>query len=188
MKPTLTACLLPVCLLVASSLPAGILGGVAPVPFGKTKDGREVKLLTLKNKAGMVVKITNYGGIVTEIHVPDRDGKIADVALGYGKLEDYIADSPYFGALIGRSGRPNPRSSSTAGTSSMGSSPGKPVNPTNIATGSASKPSTTRTRPITPSSRPRFSNRARPWNRPPNTGFWRNNQSRCHVHCTPTSI
>ena len=50
----------------------------------------------------MVVKITNYGGIVTAIHVPDRDGKIGDVTLGYNKVEDYIAGSPYFGCITGR--------------------------------------------------------------------------------------
>jgi aldose 1-epimerase len=71
-------------------------------PFGKTKDGTEVQLYTLTNANGMVVKITNYGGIVTEIHVPDREGKMADVALGYGGLEDYLAGSPYFGCITGR--------------------------------------------------------------------------------------
>ena len=71
-------------------------------PFGKTKDGTEVKLYTLKNATGMTVSITNYGGIVTSIIVPDKDGKPGDVACGYDKVEDYIAGSPYFGCITGR--------------------------------------------------------------------------------------
>jgi aldose 1-epimerase len=71
-------------------------------PFGKTTDGTEVELFTLTNDSGMSVSITNYGGIVTSIIVPDRDGKPGDVACGYDKVEDYIAGSPYFGAITGR--------------------------------------------------------------------------------------
>jgi aldose 1-epimerase len=52
----------------------------------------------------MVVKITDFGGIITEIHVPDRDGMLADVALGFDTLAPYLSESPYFGALIGRYG------------------------------------------------------------------------------------
>ena len=50
----------------------------------------------------MTVKIITYGGIVTEIDTPDRKGKIANVALGFDNLADYVAKSPYFGAIIGR--------------------------------------------------------------------------------------
>lgn len=70
--------------------------------FGKTKDGVEVFLYTLKNKAGMEVEITNYGGTVVAIRVPDRNGKFADVALGFDTLEEYEKPGLYFGALIGR--------------------------------------------------------------------------------------
>jgi aldose 1-epimerase len=73
-------------------------------PFGTTKDGKQVELFTLKNKNGMEAKITNYGGIVVSLLVPDRNGKLGDVVLGYDKLDQYIADNPYFGALIGRVG------------------------------------------------------------------------------------
>jgi aldose 1-epimerase len=72
--------------------------------FGTLPDGRQVKRYTLKNGKGMVVKIIDFGGIVTEIHVPDRDGVFADVALGFETIGPYIKDSPYFGALIGRYG------------------------------------------------------------------------------------
>lgn len=69
-------------------------------------DFDDVKLFTLKNSKGMIVKITNYGAIITSIVVPDRKGKFADVALGFNRLEDYMnsVDRPYFGAIVGRYG------------------------------------------------------------------------------------
>ncbi|MFB3852922.1 MAG: aldose epimerase family protein [Vicinamibacterales bacterium] len=72
--------------------------------FGKTKEGVPVDLYTLTNSKGMVVRITNYGGIVTELHVPDRGGRLGDVVLGFDNLEQYLAGHPYFGAIIGRVG------------------------------------------------------------------------------------
>jgi len=77
---------------------------ISSKPFGQTSDGETATLYTLTNAKGMKVEITNYGGIVTSIIVPDREGKLADVALGYDNLADYIKASPYFGALIGRYG------------------------------------------------------------------------------------
>lgn len=69
-------------------------------------DFDSIKLYTLTNPSGMQVKITNYGAIVTAILVPDRNGKLADVTLGYDRVEDYInaVDKPYFGAIVGRYG------------------------------------------------------------------------------------
>jgi aldose 1-epimerase len=72
--------------------------------FGKTKDGQQVVLYTLKNKNGMIAKIMNYGGIVTELHVPDRNGKIGNVVLGFDNFKQYEEGHPYFGAIIGRYG------------------------------------------------------------------------------------
>jgi len=72
--------------------------------FGKTPDGKDVDLYTLTNANGLKTQITNYGGIVTTLYVPDRDGKLDDIVLGYETLDEYIADSPYFGALVGRCG------------------------------------------------------------------------------------
>ncbi len=72
--------------------------------FGKTPDGREVFLYTLQNAAGMEVTITNYGGIIVTMRVPDRNGKFDDVVLGYDSLAHYLKSTPYFGALIGRYG------------------------------------------------------------------------------------
>ncbi|MBN2685928.1 MAG: galactose mutarotase [Pontiellaceae bacterium] len=65
-----------------------------------------IKQYTLTNENGMVVKLTNYGATITSIVVPDRDGKMADVALGYDTVEGYInaIDRPYFGAVVGRYG------------------------------------------------------------------------------------
>ncbi|MEL6895873.1 MAG: aldose epimerase family protein, partial [Planctomycetota bacterium] len=70
------------------------------------QDFDAIKLYTLKNDSGMTVKITNYGAIITSIVVPDRDGNLGDVALGYDNVESYInaVDKPYFGAIVGRYG------------------------------------------------------------------------------------
>lgn len=70
--------------------------------FGKTDDGIPVELYTLTNKHGMVVKIMTYGAIVTEIDVPDRKGKLADVVLGFDNLKQYLKGHPFFGAIAGR--------------------------------------------------------------------------------------
>src|SRR3954469_16594994 len=75
---------------------------VTKAPYGVLKDGTAIDQYTLANQRGMTVKIITYGGIVTEIDTPDRDGKIANVALGFDNLADYVAKSPYFGAIIGR--------------------------------------------------------------------------------------
>ncbi|WP_347332269.1 aldose epimerase family protein [Marinimicrobium locisalis] len=72
--------------------------------FGHLPDGREVTQFSLTNDSGMEVRLLNYGGIITHAFVPDRDGKLADVVLGFDTLEPYLTDSPYFGALIGRFG------------------------------------------------------------------------------------
>ncbi len=65
-------------------------------------DGRPVKLFILTNDTGAQVSITEYGGIVVSLNVPDRNGSLGDVVLGYDNLESYVADTPYFGAITGR--------------------------------------------------------------------------------------
>lgn len=72
--------------------------------FGETKEGKKVDLYTLTNRNNMIVKITNYGGIVTSIIVPGKKGEPADVVLGFSTLAEYQATHPYFGAIIGRYG------------------------------------------------------------------------------------
>lgn len=73
-------------------------------PFGVAPDGTPVSLYTLRNANGVEARICNYGGLVISLKVPDRNGNFGDVVLGYDNLADYIKDSPYFGALIGRYG------------------------------------------------------------------------------------
>lgn len=82
----------------------GRFSGVSTRHFGTTKSNESAQLFTLTNAHGVSAEITNYGGIITRLLVPDRDGRLGDVALGYNTLDQYLANSPYFGALIGRFG------------------------------------------------------------------------------------
>jgi aldose 1-epimerase len=80
-------------------------GGKATVTrtdYGKLSDGTAVDLYTLTNAHGLVCKVITYGGIITELHVPDKDGKMADVVLGCPDLKTYEAGHPFFGAIAGR--------------------------------------------------------------------------------------
>jgi aldose 1-epimerase len=70
--------------------------------FGAADDGQAVDLYVLRNKSGMEVSITNYGGAVVSLRVPDRAGKFADVVLGYDDAQGYVTDRAYFGGIIGR--------------------------------------------------------------------------------------
>jgi aldose 1-epimerase len=67
--------------------------------FGKSRGS---ELFTLTNANDLVLKITNYGARVTELHVPDRNEELADIVLGFDNLEQYLAPQPYFGATVGR--------------------------------------------------------------------------------------
>jgi aldose 1-epimerase len=67
-------------------------------------DNKKVNLFTLTNKNNMTVKIIDYGGIITEIIIPDKNGKLIDIALGFDKLDNYLKAHPYLGATIGRFG------------------------------------------------------------------------------------
>ena len=70
--------------------------------FGTMPDGTSIYLYTLKNANGIKARITNYGGILVSLAVPDREGKLSDVVLGFDTFEPYLGSHPYFGALIGR--------------------------------------------------------------------------------------
>ncbi len=77
----------------------------APVhfrPFGTLPTGESVELWTLRGARGLMVEVMTYGGIVTRLLAPDRDGNPIDVVLGFDRLEDYLGAHPYFGAIIGR--------------------------------------------------------------------------------------
>jgi aldose 1-epimerase len=83
---------------------AGEKAGIAKTEFGKLADGTQVQLYTLTNAKGMQVAITNFGGNVVSIKVPDRDGKVADVVLGYDTPAEYEAGAASIGATVGRYG------------------------------------------------------------------------------------
>jgi len=75
---------------------------IETAPFGKTDDGTEVKLFTCRNKNGLVMKLTNFGATVVSLETPDRDGKMANINLGFPTVDGYLGDHPYFGATVGR--------------------------------------------------------------------------------------
>jgi aldose 1-epimerase len=70
-------------------------------PFGTLPSGEAVERFTLRS-GEMEVGVSEYGGAILSLRVPDRDGRMADVVLGFDRLDDYVADQKYFGALIGR--------------------------------------------------------------------------------------
>jgi aldose 1-epimerase len=72
--------------------------------FGKLSDGREVHQYTLTNRTGAVLQIIDYGATVTSLRVPDRDGNIQDVVLGYDTVQGYVDGTAYFGSIVGRYG------------------------------------------------------------------------------------
>jgi aldose 1-epimerase len=82
--------------------PAATKVGVTKAPYGKLADGTEIDQYTLTGAGGAIMKVITYGGIVTELKVPDKDGKLGDVCLGFDNLEGYVKSSPYFGCITGR--------------------------------------------------------------------------------------
>lgn len=70
--------------------------------FGKSREGQPIDLYTLANANGMKVRITTYGGILTSVEAPDKNGKVNDVVLGFNDLEEYLKGHPSFGTLPGR--------------------------------------------------------------------------------------
>ena len=78
------------------------LSGLDPVKFSTEVNHSQTNLYTLKNKSGMEVCITNFGGRIVSIMVPDKDGKMQDVVLGFDNIDDYIRIPSDFGASIGR--------------------------------------------------------------------------------------
>ncbi len=77
-------------------------GLISQAPFGKTPDGAPVDIFTLRNVSGVEARISNYGGIIVSLKAPDRAGDLGEVSLGYDHLEGYLANNPFFGALVGR--------------------------------------------------------------------------------------
>ncbi len=77
---------------------------ITAASFGRLPDGRDTTLYTLDNGAGLVACISDFGGVITRLHAPDRDGAMADLVLGFDDVTPYAGQSEYFGALIGRYG------------------------------------------------------------------------------------
>jgi len=73
-------------------------------PFGRTENDRQVDIYTLTNKNGIEVRAVTYGGIILSLTVPDKNGILADIVLGYNTLDGYLEANPYFGAIVGRYG------------------------------------------------------------------------------------
>lgn len=96
--------LLPFLLMSCTASQPPIEPGVRSRAFGQLPDGREATIYQVSSPTGMVMEVTNYGGIITRLTAPDRDGDYVDVVLGYDELEDYLVGSPYFGAIVGRYG------------------------------------------------------------------------------------
>ena len=112
-RATLAACLRLVLGVVCLSPPAGCRSApITPATsapsiearqFGRLEDaGAEVKIYTLRNATGMRAKVTEYGATLTELWVPDRDGTLANVVLGYERLDAYVAAPFFVGATLGR--------------------------------------------------------------------------------------
>jgi aldose 1-epimerase len=76
--------------------------GASSTQFGALANGQSTQLFTLRNAHGIEIQLTNYGGIITSLKTPDRSGRFADIVLGYDNLAAYVANSPYFGAIVGR--------------------------------------------------------------------------------------
>jgi len=78
--------------------------GITKEGFGHTPEGKEVNQYVLTNKKGTEISVISYGGIITSWKALDKNGKLEDVVLGFGTLEEYTKENPFFGALIGRYG------------------------------------------------------------------------------------
>jgi aldose 1-epimerase len=107
MKPHLLhIVLLSVLLLTALSCKKSTTtgGSMNKESFGNAPDGTPVSLYTLTNSHGMEARIITFGGIIVSLKVPDRNGKLDDVVLGFDNPQDYVKNHSYFGALIGRYG------------------------------------------------------------------------------------
>lgn len=76
--------------------------GIKVESFGRTPDGKEVTLYDLTNANGLRARVIDYGAILVSLEVPDRDGKLADIALGFDDLDSYVKRNPLFGATVGR--------------------------------------------------------------------------------------
>ena len=75
---------------------------ISPKYFGTTCQGHVVESFTLTNRCGMVARVINLGATLVQLRVPDKDGKLADVVLGFNSVAEYETNKPYFGCTTGR--------------------------------------------------------------------------------------
>jgi aldose 1-epimerase len=87
---------------VLAAEPASAAGALEHVPYGKTRGGQAVDIFTMTNNRGMRVRFLSYGGVITEIDVPDRAGRVDNIALGQRGLLEYETLPGHFGAITGR--------------------------------------------------------------------------------------
>src|SRR2546423_10737438 len=99
---TIVALFLGGCTVASQSGAPATRPGAESAPFGTLASGQSAELFTLRNTHGIEVQFTNYGGIITSLKTPDGNGHFADIVLGYDNLAAYVANSPYFGAIVGR--------------------------------------------------------------------------------------
>lgn len=85
----------------AQSQTKALVSGISVDKFAKLA-GQDVLIYTLRNSKGIELRVMNYGGIIISLNVPDREGRSADIVLGFDNFEGYEGNSPYFGAIIGR--------------------------------------------------------------------------------------
>jgi aldose 1-epimerase len=106
MKPyrNLSNLILAFVLLVSSAVLAYAQSTVTKESFGKTSTGENIDIYTLRNANGVEARITNYGGVLVSLKIPDSNHKFDDVVLGFNNLDDYLKPNPNFGSLIGRYG------------------------------------------------------------------------------------
>ncbi len=98
-------CKAPFLLSLFAILPFAVANAAAPEssPFGKSKDGQSVELITLTNASGLTAKVMTRGATLVQLHVPDKDGKSADVVLGFDDVSGYEGEgNQYFGCTAGR--------------------------------------------------------------------------------------
>ncbi|MFN0067110.1 MAG: aldose epimerase family protein [Limisphaerales bacterium] len=88
-----------------------LAGAIHPLPapamieaqtLPQSRDGHPIQFFTLRNAGGMTARLTTYGAMLTELHAPGRDGKTADVVLGFDSIEPYLEGHPFFGNTTGR--------------------------------------------------------------------------------------
>lgn len=94
---------------VTAAAPASAVQSTGSAPLTRVEQdtfgdigGLPVQRFTLRNRHGLWLRVIDFGAILTELHVPDRQGQLADIVLGFDRIEDYVEHNPYFGATIGR--------------------------------------------------------------------------------------